>query len=157
MFITGPDVIKTVTHEDVSKQDLGGAMTHNATQRRGPFHRHDDAECLAMIRELLSFLPSTIWMMLRAARLPIPSTARTPRSIPMVPADAAAVRHQGRDPRCRRRQLFFEVQEHYAKNIVVGFARLGGRPSASSPISLPSWRACWTSTPRQGRALRALL
>src|SRR6202140_2368892 len=57
MFITGPDVIKTVTHEDVSKQDLGGAMTHNAISGVAHFIAVDDAECLAMIRELLSFLP----------------------------------------------------------------------------------------------------
>src|SRR5271168_2642705 len=58
MFITGPDVIKTVTHEDVSKQDLGGAMTHNATSGVAHFISRDDAECLAMIRELFSYLPS---------------------------------------------------------------------------------------------------
>src|ERR1700723_3489076 len=58
MFITGPDVIKTVTHEDVSKEDLGGAMTHNATSGVAHFIAHDDAECLSMVRELLSFLPS---------------------------------------------------------------------------------------------------
>src|SRR3981081_1777945 len=59
MFITGPDVIKTVTHEDVTKQDLGGAMTHNATSGVAHFAARDDAECLAMIRELMSFFPST--------------------------------------------------------------------------------------------------
>ena len=58
MFVTGPEVIKTVTHEDVSKHDLGGAMTHNATSGVAHFAARDDAECLAMIRELLSFLPS---------------------------------------------------------------------------------------------------
>src|SRR5487761_2399457 len=58
MFVTGPDVIKTVTHEEVSKQELGGAMTHNATSGVAHFAAHDDTDCLAMIRELLSFLPS---------------------------------------------------------------------------------------------------
>src|SRR6202007_3290882 len=58
MFVTGPDVIKTVTHEEVSKHELGGAMTHNATSGVAHFAAHDDAHCLAMIRELLSFLPS---------------------------------------------------------------------------------------------------
>src|SRR6202049_2954955 len=58
MFVTGPDVIKTVTHEEVSKQELGGAMTHNAISGVAHFAARDDAECLAMIRELLSFLPS---------------------------------------------------------------------------------------------------
>src|SRR3989475_2463827 len=58
MFVTGPDVIKTVTHEDVSKEDLGGAMTHNATSGVAHFAVEDDRECLALIRELLSFMPS---------------------------------------------------------------------------------------------------
>src|SRR5579859_2308590 len=58
MFITGPDVIKTVMHEDVSKEALGGAMTHNETSGVAHFLAHDDAECLSMLRELLSFIPS---------------------------------------------------------------------------------------------------
>src|ERR1700686_2893607 len=57
MFITGPDVIKTVTHEDVSKEKLGGSMTHNSISGVGHFIARDDAECVRMIRELLSFLP----------------------------------------------------------------------------------------------------
>ena len=52
MFVTGPDVIKTVTHEDVTKEDLGGSMTHNSVSGVGHFLAHDDAECLRMIREL---------------------------------------------------------------------------------------------------------
>src|SRR5438067_4972571 len=58
MFVTGPDVIKTVTHEDVSKDELGGAMTHNATSGVAHFAAADDRECLALIRDLLSFMPS---------------------------------------------------------------------------------------------------
>ena len=58
MFITGPDVIKTVMHEDVSKEQLGGATTHNETSGVAHFLAHDDAECLSLLRELLSFLPS---------------------------------------------------------------------------------------------------
>src|SRR4051812_32200387 len=58
MFITGPDVIKTVTHEDVTKEELGGAMTHNATSGVAHFAVADDRECLALIRDLLSFMPS---------------------------------------------------------------------------------------------------
>src|SRR5437870_13744871 len=58
MFITGPDVIKTVMHEDVTKEQLGGAATHNETSGVAHFLAHDDAECLSMLRELLSFLPS---------------------------------------------------------------------------------------------------
>src|ERR1700741_5280182 len=58
MFITGPDVIKTVMHEDVTKEQLGGAVTHNETSGVAHFMAHDDAECLSMIRELFGFLPS---------------------------------------------------------------------------------------------------
>src|SRR5207249_6356309 len=58
MFITGPDVIKTVMHEDVTKEQLGGAATHNETSGVAHFLAHDDAECLSMLRELLSFIPS---------------------------------------------------------------------------------------------------
>src|SRR5436190_2039959 len=58
MFITGPDVIKTVTHEEVTKDQLGGAHTHNETSGVAHFLANDDAECLALVRELLTFLPS---------------------------------------------------------------------------------------------------
>src|SRR5256885_2872416 len=57
MFVTGPDVIKTVTHEDVTKETLGGSMTHNSVSGVGHFIAADDAECLRMIRELLTYLP----------------------------------------------------------------------------------------------------
>ena len=57
MFVTGPDVIKTVTHEDVTKEELGGAMTHNATSGVAHFAVADDRECLQLIRELLGYLP----------------------------------------------------------------------------------------------------
>src|SRR5437764_10388078 len=58
MFITGPDVLRTVTHEEVSKEELGGAMTHNATSGVAHFAVDDDGDCLGLIRELLSFMPS---------------------------------------------------------------------------------------------------
>jgi len=58
MFVTGPDVIKNVTHEEVTKQELGGAMTHNSTSGVAHFVSRDDADCLAMVRELIGFLPS---------------------------------------------------------------------------------------------------
>ena len=58
MFVTGPDVIKTVTHEEVTKEELGGAMTHNSTSGVAHFMSHNDEECLLLLRELLSFLPS---------------------------------------------------------------------------------------------------
>ncbi len=81
MFITGPDVIKTVTHEEVTKDQLGGASTHNEISGVAHFMAHDDAECLSMIRELLSFLPVEQPRRPAAQALrPIPSTAPTPRS-----------------------------------------------------------------------------
>src|SRR5256714_3142017 len=58
MFVTGPDVIRTVTHEEVSKEDLGGAETHNAKSGVAHFAADDDRSCLALVRDLLSFLPS---------------------------------------------------------------------------------------------------
>src|SRR5436190_19197824 len=58
MFITGPDVIKTVTHQEVSKEELGGAMTHNSVSGVAHFAAENDEDCLVTIRELLSFIPS---------------------------------------------------------------------------------------------------
>ena len=58
MFVTGPDVLRTVTHEEVTKEELGGAKTHNETSGVAHFAVDDDRECLALVRDLLSFLPS---------------------------------------------------------------------------------------------------
>ena len=88
MFVTGPDVIKTVTHEEVTKQELGGAMTHNATSGVAHFVARDDAECLAMIREL--FQLSAVQQSGRPAApryVAIPGTAsrrRSTRSSPKI-------------------------------------------------------------------------
>src|SRR5271155_3311378 len=129
MFITGPDVIKTVTHEEVTKQELGGAMTHNETSGVAHFLAHDDAECLSMVRELLSFLPSNN----------LDDPPRKPCNDPVDRAEAALdtlIPDQSNLPYDIKDVVhavvddgyFFEVQEHYAKNIVVGFARLNGKP-----------------------------
>jgi len=128
MFITGPDVIKTVTMEEVSKEQLGGAMTHNETSGVAHFLAHDDAECLSMVRELLSFVPSNN----------LDDPPRKPCADPIDRADAALnhiVPAQSNLPYDMKDVIhaviddayFFEVQEHYAKNMVVGFARLDGR------------------------------
>src|SRR3984957_14008226 len=129
MFITGPDVIKTVTHEEVSKEQLGGAMTHNETSGVAHFLAHDDAECLSTVRELLSFLPSNN----------LEDPPRKPCTDPIDRADVALdkiVPDQSNMPYDIKNVIhalvnagyFFEVQEHYAKNLVVGFARLNGKP-----------------------------
>jgi propionyl-CoA carboxylase beta chain len=129
MFVTGPDVIKTVTHEEVTKQELGGAMTHNAVSGVAHFVSRDDRECLAMIRELMGFLPANNLEdpPRRACSDPITrADARLDHLVPedpMQPYDIKDVIHAVVDE-----ADFFEVHEHFAKNIVVGFARLDGRP-----------------------------
>ncbi len=128
MFITGPDVIKAVTHEEVSKDELGGAMTHNSKSGVAHFLVRDDAECLSAIRELLSFMPSN--NLEEAPRRPCTdSVERADEQLDTVvpiesnqPYDIKdVITHVVDDG------YFFEVQEHYARNIVVGFARLNGR------------------------------
>jgi propionyl-CoA carboxylase beta chain len=127
MFVTGPDVIKTVTHEEVSKQELGGAMTHNERSGVAHFVSGGDAECLAMIRELFSYLPSNnvddpprrvsndLW-----DRAHVALNALVPDD-PQKPYDIKDVIYAVADD-----SEFFEVHEHFAKNIVVGFSRLDG-------------------------------
>jgi len=129
MFVTGPDVIRTVTHEDVTKEDLGGAMTHNEKSGVAHFAVEDDSECMALIRELLSFMPGN--------NLDDPPRAATTDPVdreddaldrlippsPNQPYDMLDLIHAIADD-----GYFLEVHQHYAKNIVVGFARLGGRP-----------------------------
>ena len=129
MFVTGPDVIKTVTHEEVSKEDLGGAITHNAKSGVAHFAVADDRECLLLIRELLGFLPSN-----NVDDPPRGETAdpfdREDEALdtlvpeaPNQPYDILDLIHAVVDD-----GHFLEVHHHYARNLVVGFARLGGRP-----------------------------
>ena len=114
MFITGPDVIKLVTHEEVTKDQLGGAMTHT--------------ECLSMVRELLSFIPSNNLEDAPRKACNDPSDRADEKLDSIVPDqsnqpyDIKDVIHSVVDD-----GYFFEVQEHYARNIVIGFARLNGR------------------------------
>jgi propionyl-CoA carboxylase beta chain len=128
MFITGPEVIKAVTHEEVTKDELGGAMTHNAKSGVAHFLAQDDAECLSMIRELFSFMPSNNLddPPRRACNDPIDRTDQELDTL--VPAES----NQPYDikdviTRVVDDGYFFEVQEHYAKNMVIGFARLNGK------------------------------
>jgi propionyl-CoA carboxylase beta chain len=129
MFITGPDVIKTVTHEEVTKEDLGGALTHNSVSGVAHFAADNDEDCLQLIRELLSFIPSN--NLEDPPRLAISDPAgrinesldRVVPVAPNVPYDIRDIIHGVVDD-----GYLFEVHEHYAKNIVVGFARLNGRP-----------------------------
>ena len=128
MFITGPDVIKTVTHEDVTKEELGGAATHNRKSGVAHFAADSDEHALRMVRELLSFIPSN-------------NVDDPPR---VAPADSAErietklnsiVPEASNQPYDIREVIdlivddgyFFEVHRDYAPNIVVGFARLDGK------------------------------
>ncbi len=128
MFITGPDVIKAVTHEEVTKEDLGGASAHASKSGVCHLTSPDDRTCLAQTRELLSFLPAN-----NTEDPPFkPTTDPAMREVPeldtMIPLEASrpydvkevvrAVVDDG---------YLFEVAEAYAQNIVVGFARVGGR------------------------------
>jgi propionyl-CoA carboxylase beta chain len=129
MFITGPQVIKSVTHEEVTPEKLGGALTHNATSGVAHFAGKDDQTVIAMIRELLSFLPQNYQekpprveptddpertdMGLREV---VPESARQPYNIRQI-IDSVVDNH-----------YFFEVQARHAQNIIVGFARLNGYP-----------------------------
>jgi len=128
MFVTGPDVIRTVTHEDVTKEALGGAMTHNATSGVAHFAVADDRACLLLIRELLGYLPSN--------NLDDPPKRSTgdplDREDPALDALVPPQPNQPYDMHDLVRAvvddgMFLEVHRHFARNIIVGFAHLGGQ------------------------------
>jgi propionyl-CoA carboxylase beta chain len=129
MFVTGPDVIKAVTHEEVSFEELGGASTHGATSGVAHFAAESEDECLALIRELMTFLPQN-----NLEDPPIRATLDPPDRAdeelqtvvpdqPNKPYDIKRVISAVLDDR-----YFFEVQADYAPNLVIGFGRLNGRP-----------------------------
>ena len=129
MFVTGPDVIKTVLHEDVTKDALGGAHTHNEISGVAHFMAHDDRECMAMIRELVGFIPSNN----------LDDPPRRATSDDPARADAALdtmIPEESNQPydmvdviaRIVDDGYLFQVHEHFARNLVVGFARMNGRP-----------------------------
>jgi len=129
MFVTGPDVIRTVTHEEVTKEKLGGAETHNQTSGVAHFAAESDEDCLATIRELLSFLPSN--------NLEDPPRIATSDDINRVDAQLDAFIPENANQPYEMRDLiriladdsnFLEVHQHFARNLVVGFMRLNGGP-----------------------------
>ena len=128
MFITGPDVIRTVTHEDVSKEELGGAETHNSVSGVAHFAADSDEHALLLVRELLSFIPSNNTEDAPRVETSDPSDRRVESLNTLVP-EASNQPYDIRDAvhAVVDEGYFFEVHEHYAPNIVVGFARLGGR------------------------------
>jgi len=129
MFITGPEVIRAVTHEEVTKEALGGATTHNTKSGVAHFACRDDEDALARIRELLSYLPSNN----HEAPPARPSTDPTDREVPeldelvppdpMKPYDMRTVIAGVVDE-----DSFLEVQPGFAMNILIGFGRIGGHP-----------------------------
>ncbi|HXG83216.1 MAG TPA: acyl-CoA carboxylase subunit beta [Pyrinomonadaceae bacterium] len=127
MFITGPDVIKTVTHEVVTKEELGGAQTHNSKSGVAHFAADSDEHALRLTRELLSFVPSN-----NMDKPPfVPTSDPHNRSDEKLNAMVPQVSTQPYDIRdiihtIADENYFFEVQEHFAPNIVIGFTRLGG-------------------------------
>ena len=128
MFVTGPDVIKTVTHEDVTKETLGGATTHNSLSGVAHFLAHNDTECLQMIRALLAYLPQNN----RDDGPQRPSDDSIDRQDIELDSIVPAESNQPYDIKDVIHRVvdhgdFFEVQEHWARNIVVGFARMDGR------------------------------
>ncbi len=129
MFVTGPEVIKTVTHEDVSKEELGGATTHSTKSGVAHFTGADEEQTLMMIRELVSFLPSN-----NMEDAPVKSTIDPSDRIdenlqhivpadPNKPYDMHEIIQSVID-----NKHFLEVQPGYAKNIICGFARFAGQP-----------------------------
>jgi propionyl-CoA carboxylase beta chain len=128
MFVTGPDVIRTVTHEEVTKEELGGAMTHNQKSGVAHFAVPDDRECLRLIRDLLGYLPSNN-LDDAPRRESADAVDREDAGLdtlvpdqPNQPYDMHDLIRAVVDDRA-----FLEVHRHFAQNIVVGFARLGGR------------------------------
>jgi propionyl-CoA carboxylase beta chain len=127
MFVTGPDVIKTVTHEEVTKEKLGGADTHNQTSGVAHFAADSDEDCLATIRELLSFLPSN--------NMEDPPRTETKDDVNRVDINLDTFIPESPNQPYEIRDLikiiadeghFLEVHQHFARNLVVGFIRLNG-------------------------------
>ncbi|WNG23985.1 acyl-CoA carboxylase subunit beta [Cystobacter fuscus] len=128
MFITGPDVIKTVTHQEVTKEELGGALAHNQKSGVAHFAAENEQAAISMTRELLSYLPSNNqqdppaqpteddpFRAEDSLKTVVPSNPNKPYDVKEILRAVVDDRH------------FFEVQEHFAKNMVVGFARMNGR------------------------------
>lgn len=129
MFVTGPDVIKAVTHEEVTKEQLGGAATHSQKSGVAHFTAKDDKHCLLLIRELMGFLPSNnlddsaaLATKDRPDRIVESLNSLIPDS-PKKPYDMLQLISEVVDE-----GYFLEVHKHFAQNIIVGYARFNGRP-----------------------------
>ncbi len=138
MFITGPEVIKTVLGEEISMEDLGGARVHSEITGNAHFFANSEEECFTQIKRLITFIP---WNNGQKARLFKPGEPRQEYNInkivpedPTLPYDVKDVIRAVVD-----NSDFFEIMELYAKNIVIGFGRMGGRTSgfvANQPLEM---------------------
>ncbi len=128
MFVTGPEVIKTVTHEDVTKEDLGGAITHASKSGVAHFTGNDEETTLMMVRELISFIPSNNMEEPLVKICSDPEERVEPLLNNIVPADPNKP-YDIKDiiMKIIDDEHFLEVQPHYAPNIIIGFARMGGK------------------------------
>jgi propionyl-CoA carboxylase beta chain len=128
MFVTGPDVVKAVTHEEVTKEDLGGAYTHTSQSGVAHFMNDTEEETLTSIRELLSFLPSNN-MEDAPVRPCNDDIRREEESLQQVIPDDPNIPYDIKDiiEPVVDDHYFFEVMPSFAKNVVIGFARMGGR------------------------------
>ncbi len=128
MFVTGPNVVKTVTHEDVSFEDLGGAMIHNSTSGVAHFAAENEEQCLLTARQLFSYMPSNNLDDPPFLPTQDPPTRRDEELNSIIPAQPTKSYHMREViHRIVDDGQFLEVQEHFAGNIIIGFARLGGR------------------------------
>lgn len=129
MFVTGPEVIKTVTHEDVSKEELGGAVTHSSKSGVAHFTGENEEQTLMMVRELLSFIPSNNMEDPPVKPATDPASRADESLNNVVPADPNKP-YDMKDiiMKIIDDEHFLEVQPHYAMNMIIGFARFGGRP-----------------------------
>ncbi|MBE8162431.1 MAG: acyl-CoA carboxylase subunit beta, partial [Bdellovibrionaceae bacterium] len=128
LFVTGPDVIKTVTHEEVSKEDLGGAATHTQKSGLAHFATKDDQHCLLMIRELLNFLPSNNKETLASKKV-LEKNLEPNNDLENILPDSIKKPYNIKDfiENIVDEAYFFETQQSFAANIVTGFARMDGQ------------------------------
>lgn len=141
MFVTGPQVVKAVTHEDVTQEVLGGSQTHASTSGVAHFRVPDEAAMLQLLRELLSYIPQSNMETAPFVPTEDPTERPNPKLVSLIPENPnipynmleliTEIADEGR---------FLEVHRDYAKNIVVGFARFGGR-SVGVVANQPSYLA----------------
>ncbi len=140
MFVTGPNVVKTVTHEDVSSEDLGGATAHGSKSGVAHFTMENDAECLRNIRKMITYVPQNCEEKVPNVEPSEPDfklASTLDELVPLNPNKPYDIKDGING--VMDKDSFYEVHENYADNLVVGFARLNGRSVgivANQPLSL---------------------